>query len=187
VLLLACAVVTAVIVGWASGGRLSHLANVPLHGWRLVAGVVTAGAVAIIAGRSSSDAAALVAIVGVVVSTTLLVVLLVRNVGVEGLPLLAVGLLLNAVVVITNGGMPVSLDAAARAGVATGPLADGSDARHVLAGPATHLDRLGDVIAVPFPSHPEVVSPGDVLVVAGAGLLVFAGMRRRPPAQLPTR
>jgi hypothetical protein len=79
--------------------------------------------------------------------------------------------------------MPVSLAAAARAGVDTGPFAGDSDGRHVAADSDTRLRALGDVIPAPLPIHPEVLSPGDVLVAAGAGLLVFAGMRRRSGTQ----
>jgi hypothetical protein len=51
------------------------------------------------------------------------------------------------------------------------------DRRHELEGPRTRLRPLGDVIPVPLPLRPEVVSPGDVLVAAGLGQLVVLGMR----------
>jgi uncharacterized protein DUF5317 len=175
--LLFCAVVIALLVGWLTGGRLGGLANVPLRGWPLMIGAAVASGVGVVVGDAADGT---VAVVATVAAAALLIVLVVRNAAVEGIPLLAAGLLLNAIVVGANGAMPVSLDAAAAAGVATGPFATGDDARHVLAGPTTRLDRLGDVIAVPLPHYPEVVSPGDVLVVAGVALLVVAGMRRQP-------
>jgi hypothetical protein len=98
---------------------------------------------------------------------------------VAGVPLVTLGLVLNAAVVAANGAMPVSIDAAFRAGVPTGDIAAGLDARHEIAGRGTVWRRLGDVIPVPLPARPEVVSPGDVLVAAGLAELVVVGMLRR--------
>jgi hypothetical protein len=98
---------------------------------------------------------------------------------VAGVPLITLGLVLNAAVVALNGAMPVSTDAAARARVSVAAIAAGNDSRHSLANSATTLSSLGDVIPVPLPWRPEVVSPGDALVAAGLGELVLLGMRRR--------
>jgi hypothetical protein len=84
-----------------------------------------------------------------------------------------------AAVVAANGAMPVSLVAAARAGVDTRAIALGSDPRHVLAGERTRWNPIGDVVPVPLPWQAEVVSPGDVLIAAGLAELISVGMRRR--------
>nr|WP_218566209.1 DUF5317 family protein [Vallicoccus soli] len=84
---------------------------------------------------------------------------------------LGLGLLLNAAVVLANGSMPVALDAVRRAGLDPAALALGPDPRHEPLTAATRLPWLADVLAVPLPLRPEVVSPGDVLVAAGAALL----------------
>jgi hypothetical protein len=75
--------------------------------------------------------------------------------------------------------MPVSADASGKAGVTTQDLLAGTDPRHELADDGTRLRALGDVVPVLLPVHPEVVSPGDVLVAAGLAQLVVLGMRRR--------
>ena len=54
-----------------------------------------------------------------------------------------------------------------------------SDARHEIAGIGTRLRWLGDIVPVPLPVRPEVVSPGDVLVAAGLAELVVLGMLGR--------
>jgi hypothetical protein len=89
-------------------------------------------------------------------------------------------LLCNAAALAANGArMPVSVPAAARAGLSVLPLE--IDGRHREATAATRLRPLTDVIPVSLPGHPLVASPGDLLVAAGAGLLVVRGMRPQRP------
>lgn len=95
------------------------------------------------------------------------------NRAVAGVPLVAAGLLLNVVVVTANGAMPVSLDAAARAGLDRADLALATDALREPRTETTRLGLLGDVIPVALPARPQVVSPGDVLVAAGVGLMLL--------------
>lgn len=178
--------VAALALGWVLGGSLSRLAGLSLRSRRLVVAALLAqlgGAALGLAGWSGSAYA-----VPLAVSAVLVAAFLLRNRQVPGIPLIALGLLLNAIVVTANGAMPVSIDAAARANVSIVSLATGSDARHSIAGEGTRLRLLGDIVPVPLPLHPEVLSPGDVLVAAGIGLLVVVGMRRRtyrPGARRP--
>ncbi len=70
--------------------------------------------------------------------------------------------------------MPVSAAALARAG-SRGVFVD--DPRHELVDSRHHvLPWLGDVVPVALPGVGQAVSPGDVLIAAGAGLLLYAGM-----------
>jgi hypothetical protein len=114
--------------------------------------------------------------------TVLLVGLFVYgNWHVAGTPLIGLGLLLNVLVVTANGAMPVSVDAAARVGLTRAELALGTDAVREPASDATRLGWLGDVVPVALPWRPQVVSPGDVLVAAGVGLLLVAARSRQTP------
>jgi hypothetical protein len=179
--LLVCAVAVAVLAGWLTGGSLTHLAYIPVRGWPLLLGAIAGVLAATVGGGVAGATGTALIMGGAGVAAVALLTLLARNRAIEGMPLIAAGLLLNVLVVAANGAMPVSLDAAARAGIATGPLADGGNGRHVLADDSTRLRHFGDVVPVPLPVHPEVLSPGDLLVVAGASLLVLAGMRRSQP------
>ncbi|HWA67574.1 MAG TPA: DUF5317 domain-containing protein [Mycobacteriales bacterium] len=107
------------------------------------------------------------------------------NLRVAGIPLVAAGLVLNALVVARNGAMPVSIVAAHRAGVSILSIATGNDPRHTIAGIGSVWRSLGDVIPVPFPVAPEVVSPGDVLVAAGLAEFIVMTSRRRRDADQP--
>ena len=160
------------VVGWLAGGSLARLGDLPLRAPGLVVAALVVQLGGTLVGGPVHPAA-------LVVSAGLVVVFLSRNRLLPGVPLVAVGLLLNAVVAVANGAMPVSQDAAARAGAALGPLVAGDDPRHELSGAATRLPLLGDVVPVPLPLRAEVVSPGDVLVTAGLAQLVVAGMLRR--------
>ena len=118
-------------------------------------------------------------------TTVLVGLFLVGNARLPGVPLVALGLLLNVVVIGANAAMPVSVDAAARAGISRAELGLARDAMRVPTGPDTRLGSLGDVVPVALPRWPQVVSPGDVLVAAGVGLLLLTAGARRP--QTPRR
>jgi hypothetical protein len=169
----------AIGVGYALGGSWSRLTHLHLR-WRgfVVAAVVAQGGGAMLGLVGAADPRKSY-VVGLAVSALCAAAFCARNLRVAGVPLVTIGLALNAVVVGMNGAMPVSIDAAYRAGVPTGDIAMGFDARHEIAGTETTLRWLGDVIAVPLPGRPEVVSPGDVLVAAGLGELLVIGMLRR--------
>lgn len=171
-------------IGYAAGGSLERLGEVPLRRGRLViAAVLVQLAGAIVGGPWYP--------VGLAVSVGLVAWFLARNRGIRGTGLVALGLLSNAVVVGLNGAMPVSTDASDRARISTQDILSGEDPRHELASSDTRLRELGDVIPVLLPWHPEVVSVGDVLVAAGLAELVVVGMgatlrpRRQRPAEHP--
>jgi hypothetical protein len=162
----------ALAVGLLAGGRVGHLGHLPLRrGWLVL--------VAVVAQAGGAFAGGALYAAGLVVSALLVAAFLVGNRGIPGTGLVALGLLGNALVVGLNGAMPVSADASGRAGLTTQDLLAGTDPRHELADAGTRLRALGDVIPVLLPAHPEVVSPGDVLVAAGLAQLVVLGMRRR--------
>ena len=172
-LLVICVLLAALGLGWAFGGRLDRLGRLPLRANRLVVAAFVAQLAGAVLGGTAYP-------VGLAVSGLLAGIFLTRNRGIRGTGLIALGLLGNAVVVGLNGAMPVSRVAALRAGVSTQDIASGHDPRHELADGRTRLRGAGDVIAVPLPLRPQVVSPGDVLVAAGLGQLVVVGMGARP-------
>lgn len=178
-LTLAVTVVAALVAGRLTGGSWAGLSRLGLTGARWVAvAVALQVAGALLAGLGLPAGPTYAA--GLLASVLAVLVFLRANRGVVGLGLVTLGLAANALVVVANGAMPVTLDAAGRAGIATGPLAE--DGRHTVAGPDTRLRLLGDVVPAPWPWHGEVLSLGDVLVLAGVAELLVVGMRtqRRP-------
>jgi hypothetical protein len=176
--------VGAAAVALAFGGSFDALSRLPYRGSRLV--VIAVGAQVLGTGLAWALNERVVYPIGLAVCAAAALAFCVRNIQLAGLPLLTLGLLLNALVVLVNGAMPVSVVAAHRAGVSTTEIAAGADARHAIAGRGTTWRALGDDIPVPLPLRPEVASPGDVLIAAGLGELVLLGMeprRRRRPAR----
>lgn len=173
VLLVAVLALAATLV---TGGGLAHV--------RLRAVRLLVAAAAVQLGTSALAPGSGVARVSALVLTTLLVGLFVYgNWRVAGTPLIGAGLLLNVVVVAANAAMPVSYDAAARAGLTRAELGLSADAIREPQGPRTLLPWLGDVIPVALPWHPQVVSPGDVLVASGVGLLLVSARGRQTPSR----
>ncbi|MDQ1619931.1 MAG: hypothetical protein QOE19_2500 [Actinomycetota bacterium] len=170
--------VLALAVAAAAGGE--SLARLHVRAVRLLvlAAAVQVGT-AVLAPHSVSIRA-----IGLLLAATLVALFLWGNWHLPGIPLVAIGLLLNGVVVCLNQAMPVSVDAAARAGLDRADLRLADDPLHEESGPDTRLSALGDTIPVVLPWRPQVVSPGDVLVASGTGLLLAVGQlrprRRRP-------
>ena len=157
------------VLGWAAGGSLDRLGNLPLRSRRLVVGGLGVQLAGSVVGGPFYPA-------GLIGSLLLITAFLVRNRGLRGTGLVALGLLSNVIVVGANGAMPVSRDAAGRAGVSIQNLLTGADLRHELVDDRTRAPWLADVVPVRLPLRPEVVSPGDVLIAAGIGQLLVLGM-----------
>ncbi len=100
-----------------------------------------------------------------------------RNRGLPGMSVIALGLLLNALVVILNRGMPVAEASAIGAGLQGRLSLPTGDFAHVLATSGTWLPWLGDVVPLPGPSWARFVpSAGDLLLYAGV-MTFLAGVR----------
>lgn len=176
VLVVACALA----VGWLLGGRLAALADLPVRSWQLLMSALlaqVAGALGVLVGLPAGPTNT----VALVVTGLLVGLFCVRNGVLHGIALIGLGLLANGVVIAVNGAMPVSRHAADRAGVEWRNVVD--DARHE---PATHdttLRSLGDIIPVPLPGRPEVVSVGDVFVAAGVAQFLLNAMLWATPGR----
>lgn len=99
-----------------------------------------------------------------------------------GMLLLGAGLLLNLIVIVLNGGMPVALQAVQAikesASVVSVPA---QDFVHVAASSATRLVWLSDVIPLDGPSWlRSIASPGDCLLFAGVAVFLAAARTAQP-------
>jgi hypothetical protein len=181
VILVLVVAVLAVAVAVAAGG--DRLVRLRVRAVRLL--VVTAVLQLVTATLAPGSVA--IRVLTLMLSALLVGLFLWGNWRVAGVPLIAAGLLLNGVVVALNFAMPVSVTAAARAGLKPAELHLGDDPFHERAGSHTLLGDLGDTIPVALPVQPQVVSPGDVLVAAGVALLLVTGGAWRHQLRPPPR
>lgn len=160
----------AAAVARARGGRLETLADTRLrYAPLLVAGLGLQVLFTAWSPSWLSDRAEL----AVVLWSNLAVVLFIAlNRELPGMPVMALGLALNVFVIASNGAMPVSQRASDLAGIPSAP--DAAALKHELMGPETKLPWLGDVI--PLPRLGEVLSVGDVVLIAGTIRLIYARM-----------
>ncbi len=165
-----------ILVGLARGGRFANLERWQPR-WGLLAGLALALQVGVVV--LPLDNALVRALL--LVSLGLLVTFVGVNHRLPGVPLLAVGLVLNLVAMAVNHGlMPVSSAALARAGqvelagLPEGTLLEGS--KDVLLQPEhARLWWLGDVISF-RPPIAVVLSVGDLLVAAGGAWFLQRGL-----------
>jgi hypothetical protein len=176
------------IGGLLAGGRIDNLASVRLRLVQLLfLGLLLRYATqfAIENGSTIADALRLPLFAA---GFLLLLVGLWVNREKAGLPLAFVGILLNAVAIVTNGGfMPVWEPSIAAAGLPPGEL---GSVFHKVVGAATsggipsdflaQAGPLGDIIPVPIPFIRNVISIGDVFLAAGLAFFLFATTVRTP-------
>jgi len=170
-----------IVVALLRGGRITRFADLNLR-WR---GVILFGFLIQVLifstyWQSRADTRPLTQF-AYIASNVILLFALLYNHRLPGMPLLILGLMLNATAIIANGGyMPVSLEARAFAGLA--PLAPGQVANNSIGMDAnTQLFFLTDIFALPqaFP-RANVFSIGDILIAVGAVWLTQQVMVKPP-------
>ncbi len=169
----------AVGVGYTFGGRLRNFETLEVHWWSFaIAGVIIQSVpLPAIDGVSPR----LIGAGALLISYVLLLAFLTVNRWIPGASVMAVGLLMNLLVVGINGGMPVSAAAIERAGGSVEALASSTSIKHHVANDEDLLAFLGDVVPVPEPAG-IVISIGDLLLYGGMAWFVIQVMRGRSRA-----
>lgn len=173
-MLVAATMALGVAIGWLRGGRLARLEQVNLRAVPLL-GLAAAAQVLVFLGAADAALSARRGLLGAAHAGAL--GFLWANRRLPGAALIAVGTAANALVTVANGAMPVSARALRTMDAEIHRLPAG---RHVLAdsvGGGARLPWLADMI--PLPVLETVVSVGDVLLAAGAGVLL-SGLMTRP-------
>jgi uncharacterized protein DUF5317 len=155
-------------IGLLRGGSLKTLSGAELRGVPLVFTGVVLQIGSTLAGRTSADWLPLAL---VLISFACVFGFAALNFNLPGMTLIAAGALCNLVVISVNGGMPVSTEAIARAGL-DNPFTPGAatkGAHHALTN-GDSLRFLADVIPVRVMAN--VISVGDILIWAGLLLLI---------------
>ncbi|WP_166349628.1 DUF5317 family protein [Phytoactinopolyspora limicola] len=167
-------------VGYAKHGRLRRLATPPPVRNRLLLTALGLYILGVFASWAWESA------LGVLSALSWLVVAFYAwiNRWMPGARLIAFGLAANALVLLFNGSIPVSPNAASRAGAEPSAVTSAEHTEPV--DESTRLSILTKNIPVAFPPRPEVVSPGDIAVAAGLAVVVATGMTgHRPTSPTP--
>src|SRR3954471_20254036 len=175
-------VAVGLLLGLPAGGRLDNLANIRLRFLPLLfLGVIVRFGTELGLSYGLTFFEVLrVPLLGLAYG--LLLFTLWRNRAYPGLVLAFVGIALNAIAIMANGGyMPVWDRAFVEAGL-TGPI--NSQIHYILSSgdPAflLRLGFLGDIIPIPVPPVQNVASIGDIFLTAGLAFFLFATLLRRP-------
>ena len=177
-------ILLSVMTGYLVGGRLRGFERLYLRHWWLAPIGLGLQVLDLPDARHGTDFLVRMSVLGV--SYALLLLFAGINIRIPGMPLLLVGLTLNAVVVIANGGMPYSRQALEASGqtAALKHLTEDEGSKHHLMTSEDRLTPLADVIPIPQPIG-QVASVGDVFVYAGLAWLIVAVMRGRTGEQAP--
>jgi Family of unknown function (DUF5317) len=178
--LLVAGAVLGLIAGLLTGGSLRRLAGLQLTWWLLpvliaALAVKELGARGPLAGHQDVITALFPLSLLALVGWTL------WHVGsLPGIWLVTLGLVLNLVVVVANGGhMPVAPEFA---GHGPGQLVEtGRMGQYILEGPQTRLPWLDDRIQLPgrlWTFFPQIYSAGDLVSLAGIFLVLFLATHR---------
>jgi hypothetical protein len=184
-MILAAAIIASVVIALLRGGRLNALTETRLRYGGLAVAAFAVQMLFIYQAPSQR-------VPGVwdwhellfVGSWLLLVVVVWTNRHLGGIKLVGLGLLLNLIVMVSNGGwMPVTPEAVVKVGYTSlaPSLASGmrlhSSKNIILLREETKLWLLSDVVAVPRPFPvPSVFSIGDVFVALGTFVFIQGGM-----------
>ncbi len=165
-LLTPLAIIAGLAVGIARGGKPENLRTMALR-WTplLIIGLV----LQTVGDQFSWGGGAIMLLIG----SFLLITALGRNLHLKGMTIVSVGLLLNLTVLVFNGHVPTRLSALIKAGKADADVdpdrISGIGQVGQLETVDTTLPILGDVIPIPVVN--EVVSFGDLIMIAGLFVL----------------
>lgn len=166
-----------VVAGYLCGGRLANLERLRL---RLPWLAILALALQVVAFSGIGARLGDTPMVALhLASYALLVWFILANRDNLGLVITGIGMALNLIVIVANGGyMPASRSALKLSGEA---YAGASHNNSEIIGAGTHLRFLGDIFAVPDGTLlSNVFSIGDVIIVVGVAMLICASMRVVP-------
>lgn len=162
---------TSLVVGKLRGGKFSYLKDAEIHKWYFI---VSAFLIEFIAVFLSSKGYQFVSnnIFGIhLISYSLLFIGTYFNAQKLSFKLVMVGIFLNFIVIMLNGGqMPVSQEAMINAGLAgdLDALINGEIITHTIIVQDTVFKFLGDIFILPKPyPRPKVFSIGDVFLAVG--------------------
>lgn len=178
----------------AAGGRVSNLAQIQIkRGWLAPLAFLMQAYLIFVPAETAGGLLSSRSLI-LIVSNCLLFVVIWQNRELQGVKLIGLGLLLNFVVIVLNGGfMPITPEALIQTGhdsyaprLETGYRV--ARTKNVVLEPGeARLWFLSDILVLPRPFPiPSAVSVGDVVIAAGVFFFLREPMFRKAPATSDT-
>ena len=167
------AIAVGLSLGALSGGSVLGLVEVSLRFEWLV--LVLFVVQAISRGRIAGIGASAIGIAVWAFTCLALLAFLSPDVRRPGVWIVGVGIALNMLVVLVNGGMPIILPESAVSSTTVASVAQ-SMGFYQMAGPGTVLTALGDVIVLGWGGYRALMSCGDVLLAIGVAVFIVDAM-----------
>lgn len=179
------AVVLAIIIGYAAGGRLKRLEYADIKGIYLVfTAFLTEAVIMFLIRKGILQRGTITYILDVLMYSQLAAFTWINRKN-PWLVITGVGFLLNAIPIFLNGGaMPVSVDAAVKSGFMSSANEVNLEARglYTAVTKSTRLWFLGDVIPKSFIMK-SVISIGDIVSSIGIAGFIITRMKRVHPVK----
>ncbi|NLZ72793.1 MAG: DUF5317 domain-containing protein [Bacteroidales bacterium] len=179
-------VIVSIIIGLIRGGELERLTNISIEGAPLFAVALLLRLGVWTAELLSFSGILRISPYLIIASYLILIFVSLRNLKLPGFKYIVLGLMLNAFVVILNGGrMPVLITQGLVEKFNPAALSTArTSAIHCLRNNSTLFAFLGDVIPMPwfFPTN-ELLSVGDIMLIIGLFVLIQKVMMKEMPLQ----
>lgn len=171
-----------VIIGWIRGGRLSRLGQASLPGWPLVLlPAIIQVAIWLDFSRDWGHLAAAAPYLHVF-SYLPLLSFVYLNRRRPGIVIVGAGILLNLVVICSNGGLMPVAPAGLAPELREELISGAGSPLHAAVTAESSLVFLGDIIRVPYGKY-RIISIGDLIMAAGICLFIQQGMQVYAPAK----
>ncbi|WP_246944168.1 DUF5317 domain-containing protein [Bacillus pinisoli] len=161
-------IIIGIIIALIMGGSFQGLVNISLkHPWLIVVAFVLQFLSIYIFPNQL--------LLAIIVSNTVLIAFSIFNIKFAGFKYMIIGILLNLLVMVVNGGrMPVDVEAAKVISPSDVPaLLAGEYGKHVALSENTHLNFLGDIFFLQYPYPRQIViSLGDIIFSLGVILFL---------------
>ena len=182
--MLAEPVSSALVIGKLRGGRLKNLLSLKIN-WvfLIIAAALLQSLGAIIVAKELTPYWKIINDYGIWLQLAVYILLfcgVIKNFGLEGMPLVFLGILLNFIVIMSNGGrMPVDINGIEHmlSMESLNILQNGKSLTHIAASESTKFLFLGDIIHLkrPYPL-PKSLSIGDIFMMIGIFKLIYKGL-----------
>lgn len=167
-------IIVAIIIGFLSKGSLSNLKYIRIKGIAFIFASFAVELVAKILLKMNMIELGVISFTLHFITYMLIFIMIFKNKHSLGMKFLGIGTLLNAIVILCNGGiMPIGTNALKQLEI---PLTSDIEGMYHIANEATRLLYLGDILPVHLWKIGFIVSVGDIFIMIGLIVIIVQTM-----------